>query len=49
MLPEPRLKLDDAELRLKPPPLLKALLLRGLGECGDRLLETRSPPLGLEG
>jgi hypothetical protein len=49
MLREPRLKLDEAELLLKPPPLLKALLLRGLGERDtDRLFETRSaPPLGL--
>ena len=48
MLPDPRLKLDDAELLLKPPPLLKELLLRGLGEWDtDRLFETRSaPPLG---
>src|SRR5215212_9880648 len=48
MLPEPRLKLDEAELLLKPPPLPKELLLLELGECVDRLLEMRSPPpLGL--
>src|SRR5205085_3388005 len=49
MLWEPRLKLEDAELLLNPPPRLKALLLRGLGEREtERLLETRSPPpLGL--
>src|SRR4051794_3514092 len=47
MLPEPRLKLDEAELRLNPPPLPKELLLLELGECVDRLLEMRSPPLGL--
>jgi hypothetical protein len=49
MLPEPRLKLEEAELLLNPPPLLKALLLRELGEREtERLLETRSPPpLGL--
>ena len=46
MLLEPRLKLDEAELLLKPPPLLKALLFRGLADT-DRLLEMRSPPLGL--
>src|SRR5438045_6488109 len=49
MLWEPRLKLEEAELLLKPPPLLKALLLRGLGECDCRLFETRSPPLGPDG
>src|SRR3954465_11179002 len=48
MLPEPRLKLDEAELLLKPPLLPNELLLRELGECVDRLLEMRSPPpLGL--
>jgi hypothetical protein len=47
MLLEPRLKLEEAELLLKPPPLLNVLLLRGLDDI-DRLLETRSPPpLGL--
>jgi hypothetical protein len=50
MLWEPRLKLEDAELLLNPPPLLKALLLLELGEWDDRLLEMRSPPpLGLDG
>src|ERR1043166_4448576 len=48
MLCDPRLKLDEAELRLTPPPLLNALLLRELGERDTcRLPETRSPPLGL--
>ena len=47
MLPEPRLKLEEAELLLKPPPLLNPPPLLELGECVDRLLETRSPPLGL--
>jgi hypothetical protein len=48
MLLEPRLKLDEAELLLKPPPLPKELLLLELGEWVDRLLEMRSPPpLGL--
>lgn len=47
MLLEPRLKLDEAELLLNPPLLLKALLLRELGERDtDLLLETRSAPLG---
>ena len=34
MLEDPRLKLDDAELLLKPPLLPNALLLRRLGETG---------------
>jgi hypothetical protein len=47
MLLEPRLKLDEAELLLNPPLLLKALLLLELGERDtDLLLETRSALLG---
>ena len=43
MLLAPRLWLAMAELLL-PPPLPKALLLLGLGECDTCRLEMRSPP-----